>query len=584
MQDLMSDVNDNDSERVNNNDKVIPSPVEVCSSLVSVELNVDESTMTEVQDVIMATHVQTHTHTIHTNEDENVDGLEDCFINFHETGEVLKNNNQCRQDYMPCFAHPPDEEYVQQNSAIQTSSLATVFASAMNTVYQDDCEPNVEDADLLENLIVNHDEHLMEHESNSEYARNTEEIVSETSKRRFRKITNDDCEEMMNALRQNKDAENIHGWSTFSIGDFQRLFKSKTACNKNFRKFELEICIKILKLRYDDILPGYQKALTKPKLVASFVELQFEDIENNIHTLRKNVKRRKAIKSLRQLCSDCLDNEPKENLAKILAENTWRKVLSKWLSAGPIKNGIDIENIQDNMQWFSQPAIDKDGKVRYHFTDACHILTCLRTKLCTTGIQGLKRKAWEIAALSPYTSLNISLILDCVDKQDVALARRVFAEDVQEQMTEEYHEEAKFCQLIREWFDAEDEPGLTARQRCQSRLALRKWLLDGYHINVFPPPTRYVKGIPIQTYETLLTHIERKIQIYSFCPGQTYNARAISSQQVENFFSAFRDLDSTGKGTPKPDSIPKIMKAVAEIERFRVDPNRYFLICFICII
>ncbi|MEW8547711.1 MAG: hypothetical protein AB2693_29740 [Candidatus Thiodiazotropha sp.] len=62
----------------------------------------------------------------------------------------------------------------------------------------------------------------------------------------------------------------------------------------------------------------------------------------------------------------------------------------------------------------------------------------------------MSRKAWEVAALSDRTKLNISVVVDCIDKQDVSLARRLFSEDVEEVMVTDYRNEAYFCKLIRE--------------------------------------------------------------------------------------------------------------------------------------
>lgn len=258
-------------------------------------------------------------------------------------------------------------------------------------------------------------------------------------------------------------------------------------------------------------------------MVSSFLELQFE---NKNSENQKQTRRKHSVKSLKQLCSVHLEREKKRTLPNYFLKTLGIKFYKKWQSNAAIPNGIDIIHTENNTQWFSQPAINKDGKIRFHFTDAYHILTCLRTKLCTTGIQGLDRKAWEIAAESPETSLNITLILDCVDKQDVSLARRVFAKGVDTNMPEKYSAEKEFCQLIREWFKAEDEPGLNAHKRCESRFALRKWLLEGYDASTFPPPTRYIKGIPIQTFEAFVIHIERKVQIYPLCGGH-YNTRGI---------------------------------------------------------
>ena len=133
----------------------------------------------------------------------------------------------------------------------------------------------------------------------------------------------------------------------------------------------------------------------------------------------------------------------------------------------------------------------------------------------------------------------------------------MFAEDVEKAMSDQYQEEAYFCKLIRQWFDSEDEPSISAVDMCCNRLRLRDWLLQGYTIGRSPPVTQYVRGIPIVTYEALVSHTERKVQLHAFLPDGRYNVRATGSQEVEHFLSpTFRDMDPPGKGTPKPDTIP----------------------------
>jgi hypothetical protein len=350
---------------------------------------------------------------------------------------------------------------------------------------------------------------------------------------------------MLITLRANKDAEKLHKWSGKPIDAFIQSFASKSTCNKCFHKFELLICVNALQVECNGIFLDYDVSWTKSRIIDEFMKLSFEKGQQIDHG--RNHRSSQKVQSLKQMCLIFLNSEPKEGLVKILAEHTWRDVLTEWMTIGPFHNKMEVQDVDSMIQWFSQPALDESGKPRFHFIDACHILTCIRTKLCTTGITGLERKAWETAAMSSNNNLNISVIVDCVDKQDVSQARMIFSKQVQESMPCQYKKEIEFCELIRGWFDAEDEPGIDAKERCRLRLRLRHWLLQGYNSHFFPPPTRYVKGIPIQTYEALLTHIERKIQIYSFCNGHAYNVRSISSQQVENFFSTFRDLDSTGK-------------------------------------
>ena len=383
-------------------------------------------------------------------------------------------------------------------------------------------------------------------------------------------ITDNDLHQMIETLSKDDKTSKIHNWTTLTTDHLKEKFASKQLMNNFFRKHELQVCLKAIKEKLQEHGITCNQNWPKYKIVQLFTSKQMiNPSTRSDNTRRKN----KRLLTLKALCVTKCKVLPKEYLAKELAELTWQTVLKEWYQSNPISN-VGIKDIADKIEWFSQPAVDDGGRLKFHFTDACHILTCLRTKLCTTGISGLNRKAWEYAALSPDTKLNIAMIIECVDKQDVGIARRVFAEDVELKMKDIYPTEAKFCGLLRRWFDAEDEPSISSAERCKYRLDFREWLLRDYKIGRFPPPTRYVRGIPIITFEGTVSHIERKLQLYSFVPNQRYNARAIGSQDVEQFFSSFRDLEPTGKGTPKPDVIPDMMSAVIEVNNFRLNPEK----------
>ncbi|KAH3848086.1 hypothetical protein DPMN_090434 [Dreissena polymorpha] len=170
--------------------------------------------------------------------------------------------------------------------------------------------------------------------------------------------------------------------------------------------------------------------------------------------------------------------------------------------------------------------------------------------------------------------LNITVVIDCVDKQDVTLARRVFAEDVETVIAESgFKLEAQFCRLIRRWYDAEDEPAVPAVEMCRRRYELLQWLRDGYQLGIFPPPTKYVKGIPIITYEALIAHLVTKLQLFARVPHCKYNVRATGTQELEQLFSSFRDVDPSGTGTVKPDVIPRMLASAIEVDNFRLNPT-----------
>ncbi|MES9972476.1 MAG: hypothetical protein ABW092_20775 [Candidatus Thiodiazotropha sp.] len=171
--------------------------------------------------------------------------------------------------------------------------------------------------------------------------------------------------------------------------------------------------------------------------------------------------------------------------------------------------------------------------------------------------------------------LNIALVRDLVDKQSVAYAVQTFTETVENALKDIGGiNEAKLCSIIRNWYRAEDEQGISAHERCIARLALREWLLDGVNFSKFPPSGAFVKDIPVVLYEGLLIGIERRFQLYPFTKSGTYNVRSIGSLDIENFFGSFQDLDRRGTGVLRPDDIPAAIGVAVELLETRMNPNR----------
>ena len=381
-----------------------------------------------------------------------------------------------------------------------------------------------------------------------------------------------DLAEMLLKLQKDSLACTYHDWSKMSTNCFKSLFTSKTRLNKSLRKYELLLCLNSIRTRIPPSEMEKLSSLNKDKIVQFVINNRSNELSmQNAYPRIRNFSCKK-VPSLRHICFRVVDSFDKESLNAVVAEMTWDNTLLKWKNDVRMPTHLQVGSKDHKINWFSRPSVDETGNVRFHFTDACHILTCIRTKLCTTGIKGIRRKAWELAALVSDSRLNIAVVTDCLDKQSVPLARRLFAKEVQNNMLDEYMAEKEFCQLIREWFDAEDEPTISAGKRFEARMALRDWLLKGYKFGEFPPHTQYVRGIPIVTYEALVVNIERKLQMYAVCPG--YNARALGSQEVEQFFSTFRDMDPTRFGTPKPDAIPNMMAAATEVDNCRLNQER----------
>ncbi|KAK7089101.1 uncharacterized protein [Littorina saxatilis] len=139
--------------------------------------------------------------------------------------------------------------------------------------------------------------------------------------------------------------------------------------------------------------------------------------------------------------------------------------------------------------------------------------------------------------------------------------------------------EADFCRLLRNWYRADDDGGLDSALRLQWRLSLRTCLLQRYNPHHFPPPAGYVGGIPVVTFESLLTNIERKAQMYCFAEDGSFNARALSTLDAENFFSILGDLTPGGVGLAiRPADIPRALKTACEMTILQADSNKSFFV------
>lgn len=367
---------------------------------------------------------------------------------------------------------------------------------------------------------------------------------------------------------------NFNKWNTKTPTDLKISLRTPQSACKDLQKKELIMCINAINNR-NNKSSKIPTSWNKARLYECLLSL----IKGEEILKPSQQNRRYNPPKLIQLVSRKLNCIPKETLAVLLSEDKWQSYHQQWMRESEVEMKVMIPNVCEDYRFFSKPLADINGSIRCHFTDCSHILTCLRTKICTTGIAGLNRNAWIMAAESDETLLNIAIVIECIDKQSVAFAKRVFGEDVEQFMIKHgFEKEANFIRLIRRWFEAEDEPGMEACERCSRRIELRDYLLSAVNFGRFPPYTQYIKGIPIVTFESLLTNIDRKILLFKLLPNNMYNVRALGTQEVEQFFSTVRDLDPSGLGTPKPDDIPSMIAAASLLDNTRMNPNRFLQI------
>lgn len=229
---------------------------------------------------------------------------------------------------------------------------------------------------------------------------------------------------------------------------------------------------------------------------------------------------------------------------------------------------------------YSPEYVPTTGQIQVRVMDGTHMRTNVKSKLIRTGLDNIKVKPWRDVALSGKTNLPLAMLEIHTDgkimhQQSDPHVRTMFSEEVERELINQGSEaEAIFCRLFREWHEAEDKPGLSARERVQRSLRFREWLLQGYKFEEFPPRTQYVKGIPRVTYEGLVCSIDAHILLYAICKGGAFNWRSVSTLVAENFMGELAERSQNNHGVPSGSTLGADMTKISELHAMRLNPKR----------
>ena len=138
--------------------------------------------------------------------------------------------------------------------------------------------------------------------------------------------------------------------------------------------------------------------------------------------------------------------------------------------------------------------------------------------------------------------------------------------------------EALFVRLVRNWYKACDERGMSADECINNLWAFYAHLTKDIDFDKFPRYSQYVKGIPVVTYVGILQNISVRMCLYKVSKFKTYNPQSISSLVCESFFSTMSSRDPGKTGCPKAVDIPKIMSDMITIEEYKQYTLRYFFL------
>ena len=95
------------------------------------------------------------------------------------------------------------------------------------------------------------------------------------------------------------------------------------------------------------------------------------------------------------------------------------------------------------------------------------------------------------------------------------MAIQLFSENVERKLTEnDAVHEALFVKLVRNWYKACDERGMSADERVNNLWAFYAYLSKDVTFDMFPAYTQYVKGIPFITYARIMQNISVRLSLF----------------------------------------------------------------------
>ena len=126
-----------------------------------------------------------------------------------------------------------------------------------------------------------------------------------------------------------------------------------------------------------------------------------------------------------------------------------------------------IPILKDYVPLFYFPEFSQERQqMEIRTLDYTHQLTNLRGVLCRKGLQNVKHSEFvRISNLFPHI-LSKGIVQGELDAQCASLAIELFSEKVEKKLIENYAmSEALFVKLVRNWYKACDERGMSADER-----------------------------------------------------------------------------------------------------------------------
>ena len=146
---------------------------------------------------------------------------------------------------------------------------------------------------------------------------------------------------------------------------------------------------------------------------------------------------------------------------------------------------MKIENPDIKDEFFHHISFSKPNKstkwnqVKHRTMDPTHILTNLRSQISRHGYHHISTEAFTKVSEQDYNVLPRSIVEDQLDKQSADLAKRFFSKDVERILNQNRNvEEAKFVNLVHNWYEVCDSREIPMYQRLHQMQDLYEYLLQ----------------------------------------------------------------------------------------------------------
>ena len=275
----------------------------------------------------------------------------------------------------------------------------------------------------------------------------------------------------------------------------------------------------------------------------------------------------------------CSDRYPKEILKAVVCQIHNDDHLKEWKDNCPVPLIIDIPEEKFEYEIYCYPNYNSEtGELECRSLDPSHVLNNIRSQICRHGYVGVATKAFHAVSQKNNKIISKNTLVSNMDRQKVGISVDFFSEEVEKILTDlNYKSEAKFVKLTRKWYQACDERGIPSIQRLRDLKNMQDHLYSRFaYDKTFPPPTKYIDGMPVTTFEAILITISSRFTLYSIAQLGSFNHRAISTLGIESFFADLTRMEFSGLGTPKSCDIPKLISHLVELNRVKHDPHRGF--------